>query len=256
MPRPSTVIRIAQPCAESWAAMTPTAAGRHCAACQKVVVDFMAKTDAEILAYFRQSSGKQACGRFWAGQLARPLAPSDAATTGRWRAWLAALAAVWSLRLVARQEAQGQPIILPIAASAASGPAIAAVAAPSAAVQITGVVLDSATHEKMPGVTIALQGTTLVTSSDASGQFSLTVLPEAWQKSQQVLVLSSVGYRRQAIPVASASPAPLEVLLAADNQALGETIVVGGYTTTRKPWPWHPRRLYYWGKYWLTRPFR
>ncbi|QKG58368.1 hypothetical protein GKZ68_18075 [Hymenobacter sp. BRD128] len=86
-----TLVRIPQPCAESWDAMTPTATGRHCAACQKTVVDFTLKTDAEILAALRQASG-QTCGRLRADQLARPLVP--ATQPNRWRSWLGAMLAV------------------------------------------------------------------------------------------------------------------------------------------------------------------
>ncbi|WP_161599605.1 hypothetical protein [Hymenobacter nivis] len=72
-PRPTTV-HIPTPCAESWAAMTPRGPGRHCAACQKTVVDFTQKTDGEILAMLKQATGRT-CGRFYADQLSRPLVP-------------------------------------------------------------------------------------------------------------------------------------------------------------------------------------
>ena len=236
--------------------MTPTGSGRHCAACQQTVVDFSQKTDAEILAYFQQAGKNQGCGRFRTTQLARPLALPDASATGRWRAWLAALATVWSLRLGVRQEAQAQLARPAIAVSTSPEPTASAALAPAASIRITGVVVDSASHEKMPGVTVVLQGTSLGTSSDENGQFSLTILPEVWQKSKQVLAVSSVGYQLQTIPLPTANPAPLEVLLAVDNQHFEEAILIGGYTTARKPWPWHPRQLYYWGRYWLTRPFQ
>lgn len=251
---PNTTIHISRPCPETWAAMTPTDAGRHCAACAKTVVDFTQKTNAEMLAYFRQAGEKQGCGRFRASQLTRPLALPAAAATGRWRPWLTALAAVWSLRVGVRQEAQAQ--LAPPAIAASNNPKPVAPAAPASAasIQITGVVVDSASHEKLPGVTVVLQGTSLGTSSDVNGQFSLTILSEVWQKSTQTLAVSSVGYQLQTIPLPTPNPAPLDVLLAVDNQRLGETIIIGGYS--RKPWPWHPRQLYYQARYWLTRPFR
>ncbi|RYY18916.1 MAG: hypothetical protein EOO36_07040 [Cytophagaceae bacterium] len=92
MTQPAISIRIAEPCAESWAALTPTGPGRHCAACQKTVVDFTLKTDAEILAYFQQAGGGRTCGRFRVGQLGRPLRPaSPVAQPSRWQRWLAGL---------------------------------------------------------------------------------------------------------------------------------------------------------------------
>ena len=38
-----------------------------------------------------------------------------------------------------------------------------------------------------------------------------------------------------------------------------EGMVLGGLTMGARivpPAPWHPRALYYWGRHWLTRPFR
>lgn len=81
------------PCAESWAAMTPNNLGRHCLACQKTVVDFTLKSDAEILAYFQQVSAGRTCGRFRVGQLERPTRPLLGAPPPRWQRWLAGLLA-------------------------------------------------------------------------------------------------------------------------------------------------------------------
>ncbi len=90
----AAIIRIPEPCAESWATMTPTSGGGHCAACQKTVVDFTQKTDAEILTYFRQVGAERTCGRFRAGQLGRPLQPARPAPRPlRWQLWLAGLLA-------------------------------------------------------------------------------------------------------------------------------------------------------------------
>lgn len=92
MPQRSTSIHIPQPCHESWAAMSPTATGRHCATCQKTVVDFTQKTDVEILAYFRQAGAGHTCGHFQVGQLERPLRSKlPVARPLRWQLWLAGL---------------------------------------------------------------------------------------------------------------------------------------------------------------------
>ena len=95
MPQATTTLTIPQPCHESWAAMSPTATGRHCAACAKTVVDFTLKTDAEILAHLAGAAPGRTCGRFAAGQLERPLQrAAPVAPAARWRAWLAAIVSV------------------------------------------------------------------------------------------------------------------------------------------------------------------
>ena len=72
--------------------MTPVDGGRYCAACAKTVVDFTSKTDAEILAFFRQADAGRTCGRFQAEQLGRPLRQArPVARPPRWQLWLAGL---------------------------------------------------------------------------------------------------------------------------------------------------------------------
>lgn len=67
------VLKIDKPCQENWDAMTPTARGRHCAQCNKVVTDFTALSDAALIKFFKDQKGR-VCGRFLAGQLNQPIA--------------------------------------------------------------------------------------------------------------------------------------------------------------------------------------
>lgn len=55
-------VRIPEPCHEDWNKMHPESNGRFCDACSKVVVDFTAFTDEEMLAYF-QNTQSSICGR-------------------------------------------------------------------------------------------------------------------------------------------------------------------------------------------------
>ncbi|HMI62336.1 MAG TPA: hypothetical protein VK518_15565, partial [Puia sp.] len=55
-------LQIPTPCHESWANMQPSDKGRHCAACQKTVVDFTAMSDTEIIRYLSRAS-QHICGR-------------------------------------------------------------------------------------------------------------------------------------------------------------------------------------------------
>ena len=269
MPPLTHFIRLPQPCQESWAAMTPTPAGRHCAACQKVVVDFTQKTDAEILAYLAGVAGP-ACGRFRAGQLTRPLRPA-APEAPRRRTWLAALVAAGGAlgagRAMAQTTGSGYfsagptptPAAQPATPAAALPPASALAATPSlpaasaAVAEVRGVVTDSTTGEPLPGVTVLLMGTTHSVFTDAEGTF---VLPLPAEAKTLRLAFSSIGYVSQQQTASAHGHPPLAVALAADTRPLmGEVVMVGAYETIR-PWPWHPRRLYHWTKYQLGRPFR
>lgn len=252
-------IRVAQPCQENWAAMTPTAAGRHCAACAAEVIDFTLKTDAEILAHLAKAAGGRTCGRFAAGQLERPLQRAVPATpTARWRAWLAAAVAVWGLRETIGTEAKAQaPIEMRKMGEAKAVPEHSRAAVKpdctdhSTESQLRGTVVDARTHEGIPGVTVSIKGTTIGVQTNADGHFELRV-PEELSGKVVTLVYNSIGYMT------------VEQWMKADAASQVITLplnaqVLGGYYYIEPvvpPAPWHPRRLYNWGKYWVMRPFR
>lgn len=266
-------IRVPQPCSESWAAMTPAAQGRHCAACQKTVVDFTLKTDAEILAYLtKAASGRtcgRTCGRFAAGQLGRPLqrAAPAAPRPARWRTWLAAAAAVWAVREGVGTEAKAQTPATERRTRYWGGPVPAAPLAETKATAVApepmvlkGVVRDSATQEGLPGVSVILQNATVGVATAADGTFELRVPDEYRQAGRVELQVRCLGYVSQESIVATSSAQPLVFQLQPDVKGIlgGEVVVVGGIIAVASPhpWPWHPRNLYRHAKYWLTRPFR
>ncbi|MBO3272562.1 carboxypeptidase-like regulatory domain-containing protein [Hymenobacter defluvii] len=241
---PTPTITIPTPCHENWQHMTSTAQGRHCAACQTVVVDFTQFTDAELLAYLSQRTGQPTCGRFRAGQLGRPLRPTVAATAvSRWRAWLAAAVAVWGLREAAAPAVRAQvsveqqepkPSFLPITLGMVAQPPVV----------VRGTVTDG--EGPLPGVTVFLTGTQLGVSCDANGRFELAVPPAAVAM-QQKLTVSFIGYEPQQVAL-SASNQPLQVLLEPNKGMLGGAVVV-----CISSYPWYtPRGL--WQR--VKRPFR
>ncbi len=263
-----TSIHIPKPCHEKWDAMTPTATGRHCAACKKTVVDFTQKTDAEILAYFRQMDGRETCGRLSSDQLSRPLLPAlQSRPAARWRTWLALAVAAWGLR-AGPTAATGTPTAGPRTtahphkkANPKHRPAMPALKL------LHGTVRDSATHEPLPGVAIFLKGENRSTMTDEAGNFSLP-LPAQRPRTGRALVLHYAGYQSETVHIAAASSTPMQLALQADPAADGATIVGYGIQTRQDitggtiairiedpaptPWPWHPHSFWRW----LTQPFR
>ncbi len=61
-------ITIPAPCHEQWDTMTLKQQGRHCAVCDKVVVDFASMSDEEVLNYLTKHTGR-VCGRLDQQQL-------------------------------------------------------------------------------------------------------------------------------------------------------------------------------------------
>ena len=235
--RSITTLHIPQPCHESWDAMSPTATGRHCAACAKTVVDFTLKTDAEILAHLAGAAAGRTCGRFAAGQLERPLQrAAPVAPAARWRAWLAAAVSVWAVREGLGTSANAQAVTEwrarywggPVPAAPPDKMLVVETAAvtvpthpPTVSREILygvpiirtypeqlpllsrqplvlrGIITDSVNNEGIPGVTVLLKGTTIGFSTTATGSYEINLPAELAQGPVVTLVLSSVGYLAQ-----------------------------------------------------------
>ncbi|RSK48123.1 carboxypeptidase-like regulatory domain-containing protein [Hymenobacter rigui] len=240
-------VAIPQPCHENWQAMTPAAQGRHCAACDKVVVDFTRMTDAEVVTYLAQTSGRS-CGRFRAEQLQRPLRVATEAPISR--RWLAAALAVLGLGAAEAAVAQSKPSVLQEQRMLLGTPVAVQPSAKPPLPTVRGIVLDSVSHEPLPGVTVLLQGTTIGVISNADGGFELVLPAEYAHRPNAVLTVSSVGYVPQTHAINPQASQVLHVVLAPDGRMLaGEVIVTGGYCASA----WYtPRGL--WQR--LTRPFR
>jgi TonB-linked SusC/RagA family outer membrane protein len=80
----------------------------------------------------------------------------------------------------------------------------------------------------LPGVSVALKGTTTGTVTDVDGNFNLTV-PDGQENG--TLVLSYIGYVTQEVPINNRSS--ITIQLAPDVKALEEVVVVG-YGTQKK----------------------
>ncbi|MCG8308541.1 MAG: TonB-dependent receptor [Cytophagales bacterium] len=89
---------------------------------------------------------------------------------------------------------------------------------------ITGIVTDD-NGDGLPGVTIMIKGTTIGTTTDVNGNFTINATQEA------TLVFSSVGFVSEEIEVGNRTR--IELTMAPDITALEEIIVVG-YGTQKK----------------------
>ncbi len=90
---------------------------------------------------------------------------------------------------------------------------------------VKGRVMDEQSNP-IPGANILIKGTTLGTSTDSDGRFSLTV-PDA----SSVLVVSFIGYLSKEIEVGAQTE--ISIVLTADIKQLSEVVVVG-YGTQKK----------------------
>ena len=90
---------------------------------------------------------------------------------------------------------------------------------------IKELITDNDSGEGLPGVNIVVKGTTQGTTTDAKGEFTLSVLANS------TLIFSFIGYETQETAIGSQTT--LNLKLIADTKALEEVVVVG-YGTQRK----------------------
>ncbi|WP_201982673.1 hypothetical protein [Hymenobacter rubidus] len=233
-------LSIPSPCSESWAAMTPNAAGRHCAACQQTVADFTRMSDAEILTYLGRHP-TVSCGRFRDNQLSRPLLVPAQPLTGR--RLVGAAAALWGVGALVAPKAQGQQIppafwggpasknvVLPNVVNSTSTEAIDSLSEASALPSFSVVseanqliirgTLHSAKGKTIRGMKVDLVArweTEVSTVTDANGNFQFTVNRDSLGESPFLSVMHYLRlglyyqYANADIDVASSQPYRLQL---------------------------------------------
>ncbi|MBO9633149.1 MAG: SusC/RagA family TonB-linked outer membrane protein [Chitinophagaceae bacterium] len=85
---------------------------------------------------------------------------------------------------------------------------------------VKGSVTSSKDGEPLPGVTITVKGSNKMTSTDAVGQFTLSV-PDL----KAVLILSSAGYKKMEYPVAG--NASLQIAMEPSQANMDEVVIIG-----------------------------
>lgn len=121
-----------------------------------------------------------------------------------------------------RYEVSGDFIIL--SRGFALNPDAPGVIAP-AVIPVTGRVTEES-GEPLPGVNVLIKGTSVGTTTDSEGRYSVEVADE-----NAVLVFSFIGYVSQEVVVGNRTS--IDLVLSADVQALEEVVVVG-YGTVKK----------------------
>lgn len=205
-------VHIPRPCAESWAALQPTAAGWHCTRCQHEVVDFTCMRDEEVLTYLAAHVGKRVCGVF-----AAPLVmPRHYERKRSVRQWLLTVAALfgWNYTSASGLPPQSLPVwVIP-----------ASLTTVQANVTIQGVVLDDLSGAPVPGAYVFVDNTKYGAITDEQGRFIL-LFPADWEpvKNRALkLVVPRIPFntQEQTVEVELGSgeiPAPLTIRLRADK---------------------------------------
>ncbi len=99
-------------------------------------------------------------------------------------------------------------------------------AVPQTPGSISGLVLDEQ-GQPLPGTTVLVKGTTIGTTTDLEGRYSLTLPNTA-----KTLVFSFIGMRTEELPIQGRSN--MNVTLMQENQVLSEVMVTGSYREREK----------------------
>jgi len=230
-------INIQEPCHEDWNKMSTVQQGRFCGSCQKKVVDFTSKTDEEIISFFSNYNGS-ACGRFTDDQLDRPIQQLEIKPASSFLKYAAGLL-LPAFLFATKSKAQVTDTLPKQVCSTVSSNemmvlgkvAMQAVDPVRQAGKITGRVVEAGTKEPLAGVSVILKGTKIGVVTNSEGRFELVVSTK-----QPVLVYSYVGYETTEIKYTERMRLDeVEVRMKGSVMGfLGEVIVVGGYTTTKK----------------------
>jgi len=92
---------------------------------------------------------------------------------------------------------------------------------------LKGRVMDAASHQTLIGVTIKLKGTSIGTSTDANGQFTLTV-----PSNEGTVSLSFIGYKSTEVNISGQTS--IDINMAEDANSLNDVVVVGYGTQKRR----------------------
>ncbi|MBA4850622.1 carboxypeptidase-like regulatory domain-containing protein [Emticicia sp. BO119] len=225
-------LNIENPCHEHWESFTPTSTGGFCASCQKNVIDFSNMPESQLVAFFkdRLKSSHNLCGRFREDQLKKNYVVEE---------WFP----TWSIQndqlqyeipvAVIAQKKYKQAIRLPWIQHMKVVRNMAAAVLTLLCIEegmgqnrvISGQVVDAEGKEGLPGVSIAIKGTTRGTVSDANGNYRIVA------SDNDILVFSSIGYETTE-ENATATNDLIKIEMKDSEIKLGEIAVVG-YTPVR-----------------------
>jgi hypothetical protein len=196
-------ISIPHPCSENWDAMKPIdRLHRHCAACDRVLVDFTQLSDAEISDYLRHNS--KPCGRYRSDQLNRTYKVTAASKTKPRHGWWLLLSSFF-----VAEAATAQP-------STATTTITTTVNAQGQQ-EIRGRVIDKITGEALAGAYVGLPDGSRGTGCNKQGEFTLTL-----RQPVQELEVYCLGYNRKKI---TPGKDPMIIRLEAEAAILNEVVI-------------------------------
>ena len=212
-------ISIPEPCHESWEKMTPQGKDRHCAVCDKTVIDFTKTTDEQIITTFEQKGNL--CGRFKSTQLNRDIVLSRKERNS----YLSLVASgLFAFLSIGTQDAQAQGKTKIVQTDTTSYNKVKGKIATSVLQErvVSGTVTSTEDGLPLPGVSIVIKGSTSGVQTDFDGNFSIKV------KHNSILEFNYIGYKPYEIKVSNLIS--YNIKLSLEEDYMGEIVVIAGYS--------------------------
>ncbi len=161
------------PCSERWDDMPQTGAGRYCDSCEKNIIDLSAKSDAELIQFFKKKKDN-VCGRLLASQLNRELVLEKPKASWQWLLPLA----IGAIVSTPTQAQELRPVIVQSDQAANSSSQEVPVKQSVPVQSISGKVVHEKTGEPLKGVKIKQKGfENVLALTDHEGKFELSTTP-------------------------------------------------------------------------------
>ncbi|MDM1065077.1 carboxypeptidase-like regulatory domain-containing protein [Myroides odoratimimus] len=218
-------IEIPEPCHEDWDKMAPQDKGRHCAVCDKVVVDFSKASKRDIINYIKKEG--KICGRIPRQYIGTDLEEEKIRKSFGLNGMVATMVNLLALTTISTAVAQEKPKVEFVCQDTKTSTPLPTLVQNETKNENTRVIKGKAYEGglELPGVSIIIKGTYIGTQSNLAGEYEL-VIPEKYNNKRLTIVASFVGMNDVKVRVGKTKD-NVDFHLESSGEALGGAIVIG-----------------------------
>lgn len=224
-------IEIPEPCHEDWDKMTPQDKGRHCAVCDKVVVDFSKASKKDIIAIIKKEG--KICGRIPRQYIGADLEEEKIRKSFGLNGMVATMVNLLALTTISTAVAQEKPKVESVCQDTKTSTSVPTVVQNSIKSEDTRVIKGKAyeSNLELPGTVIMIKGTNIGTQTNMEGEYEL-VIPKKYNTKRLTLVASFIGFEDNKIKVGR-SINNIDFHLEASTDIFMGEVVVKAYKKSR-----------------------
>lgn len=187
-------IEIPEPCHEDWNLMTPQDKGRHCAVCDKVVVDFSKASKKDIITIIKKEG--KICGRIPRQYIGLNLEEEKIRKSFGLNGMVATMVNLLALTTISTAVAQEKPKVESVCQDTKTSTPLSTLVQSETKKEnarvIKGKVYYDSDSLELHGAVIMIKGTKIGTQSNRQGEYEL-VIPEKYNTKRLTMVASFIG---------------------------------------------------------------